>query len=184
MNILSNSQVDRNLKPKCLHIISDLFISCKQEIFKSFDDIMKMIGGAIEACLMDYTQEKDDLDFMNYILELREGVLENLSCVFNAVQDVGKIEVFIPFAKGIVDFINKILRDESMLNIDIIKNALAIIADFCNVYGVKVTPILNINLLKDVIEKFKNNNEYMENEQNKEFILWAQKSITDVILRN
>ena len=184
INILSDSQINRELKPKSLHIISDLFISCKQEVFKSFDDIMKIIGGAFEACLMDYTNEKDNIDFFYYIMELKEGVLETMGCIFNAVQDVGKTEFFIPYAKSTVEFINRILRDIAGLNVDIIKNAIALIADFCNIYGKNIKPILNINLLKDTIENFKNNKEYMENIQNKEFILWAQRSITEVILSN
>ena len=184
MNILSDNQVNRNLKPKCIHIISDLFISCRQEVLKSFDDIMKMMGVAFEACLMDYSSEKDNLDFFNYIMELKEGVLEAMSCIFNAVLDVGKTNFFVPYAKSTVEFINRILRDEAGLNVDIIKNAIALIADFCNAYGKNIKPILNINLLKDVIEKFKSNEELMENQQNKDFILWAQNSITEVVNSN
>ena len=47
LNILSDNTIVRDLKPRCLQIISDLFLSCRQEIFKYFNDIMKMIGGAI-----------------------------------------------------------------------------------------------------------------------------------------
>ena len=184
MNILSDNQVNRNLKPKCIHIISDLFISCRQEVLKSFDDIMKMIGVPLEACLMDYSSEKDNLDFFNYIMELKEGVLEAMSCIFNAVLDVGNTNFFVPYAKSTVEFINRILRDEAGLNVDIIKNAIALIADFCNVYGKNIKPILNINLLKDVFEIFKNNKELMDKQQNKDFILWAQNSITEVINSN
>ena len=184
MNILSDNKVDRNLKPKCIPIISDLFISCRQEVFKSFDDIMKMMGVAFEACLMDNSCEKDNFDFFSYIMELKEGVLEAMSCIFNAVQDVEKTNFFIPYAKRTVEFINRILRDEAGLNIDIIKNAIALIADFCNAYGKNIKPILNINLLKDTIEKFKNNEEFMKNQQDKDFIFWVQDSITKVVTSN
>ena len=103
-------------------------------MFKSFDDIMKMMGVAFEACLMDNSCEKDNFDFFSYIMELKEGVLEAMSCIFNAVQDVEKTNFFIPYAKRTVEFINRVLRDEAGLNIDIIKNAIALIADFCNAY--------------------------------------------------
>ena len=145
---------------------------------------MKMMGVAFETCLMDYSSEKDNLDFFNYIMELKEGVLEAMSCIFNAVIDVGKTNYFVPYVKSIVDFINRILRDEAGLNVDIIRNSIALIADFCNVYGKNIKLLLNINLLKDVFEIFKNNKELMDKQQNKDFILWAQNSINEVVKSN
>ena len=184
LKILSDNQINRDLKPYCFYIISSLFISCKQEIFKYFNEIMTMVGGAFEACQMDYSQLKENNDFFNYIMQLKENVLEMMGCIFNAVQDLGKTEAFIPFAKNTVEFVNRILRDEAQLNNEIIKNAIAVIADFCKVYGTNIKPILNITLLKNIIEKIKNDKEEMEHQEFKEFISWAQKTISDVVISN
>ena len=181
LNILADNTIVRDLKPRCLQIISDLFMFCRQEVFKYFDEIMKMIGGAIQACQINYGTEMDTIDFINYIIGLKEAVLEALSCIFSAVQDEGKTEEFIPYAKGIVEFINLILREEGQSNIDIIRSCIGIIADFCKSYGKKIKPILNANLLKDCIEKFKANEENMEDLQMKKFISWAQQCISDVL---
>ena len=67
---------------------------------------------------------------------------------------------------------------------DIIKSCIGIIADFCVVYGSNIKPILNGNLLRDSIEKFKKSEENMGNEQMRQYITWAQKCITDVIISN
>ena len=184
LNILSDNTIVRDLKPRCLQIISDLLLYCRQEVFKYFKDIMKMIGGAIQACQMDFRAEMDTIDFINYMVELKENVLETLGCIFNAVVEEQKSEEFIPYAKGVVDFINLILREENQLNFDIIKNSIGIIADYCRVYGKNIKPILNAELLKDCIEKFKKSEECLENEQMKAFIAWAQNCITDVLLSN
>lgn len=184
LKILSDNQINRDLKPYCFYIVSSLFLSCKQEIFKYFNEIMTMIGGAFEACQMDNSQQKENIDFINYIMELKENVLETMACIFSAVQDLGKTEAFIPFVKGTVDFINKILRVESELNNEIIKNAIALMADFCKIYGKNIKPILNITLLKNTIEKIKNDKEEMENEEFKSFIFWAQNTIVEAIMNN
>ena len=184
LNILSDNQMSRELKPYCFFIMSSLFLSCKQEIFKYFNEIMTMVGGAFEACLMDYNNQKENIDFINYIMQLKENVLETMGCIFNAVQDLEKTDAFVPYAKSTVIFINKILRDETQLNIDIIRNALAIIADFCRVYGTNIKPILNITLLKNIIEKSKNDKEKMKDKEFQDFILWAQKIISDVVIKN
>ena len=184
LNILSDNTIVRDLKPRCLQIISDLFLSCRQEIFKYFNDIMKMIGGAIQACQMENKDEMDIIDFNNYIAGLKENVLETLTCIFSAVQDEGKTDEFVPYAKGVVEFIHLILREPGQLNIDIIRNCIGIIADYCKIYGKNIKPILNIELIKDCIEKFKKSEEIMGDEQMKYFIYWAQNCITEVILSN
>ena len=184
LNILSDNTIVRDLKPRCLQIISDLFLSCRQEIFKYFNDIMKMIGGAIQACQMENKDEMDIIDFNNYIAGLKENVLETLTCIFSAVQDEGKTDEFVPYAKGVVEFIHLILSGPGQLNIDIIRNCIGIIADYCKIYGKNIKPILNIELIKDCIEKFKKSEEIMGDEQMKYFIYWAQNCITEVILSN
>ena len=184
LNILSNNTIVSDLKPHCLQIISDLFLHCRQEIFKYFDEVMKMIGGAIQACQMNYGTEMDTIDFINYLMKLKEGLLETLSCIFSAVEEEQKTTEFVPYAKDIVNFINIILREEGQLNMEIIKLCIGIIADFCMIYGSNIKPILNGNLLKDSIEKFKKSEENMGNEQMRQYISWAQKCISDVLISN
>ena len=184
LNILSNNTIASDLKPHCLQIISDLFLHCRQEIFKYFDEVMKMIGGAIQACQMNYGTEMDTIDFINYLMKLKEGLLETLSCIFSAVEEEQKTTEFVPYAKDIVNFINIILREEGQLNMEIIKLCIGIIADFCMIYGSNIKPILNGNLLKDSIEKFKKSEENMGNEQMRQYISWAQKCISDVLISN
>ena len=133
---------------------------------------------------MDFRNEMDSTDFINYIIELKDAVLETLGCIFNAVVDEGKTNEFIPYAKGVVEFINKLLREDGQLNIDIIKNSIGIIADYCKVYGKDIKPILDAQLLKDNIEKFKKSEEVMENEQMFQFISWAQNVISNVLISN
>jgi len=183
MKILIDNTINRNLKPKALNVISDLFLYCKEEAFKYFDDIMKMMGGAFEACQMEFT-ENDNIDFINYIVELKQYVLETMSCIFTAVEDMHKLNEFVPYAKYTIEFINRILRDQANLSYEIIKSSLGLIADFCKNYGKNVIPLLDISLLKDKIEKFKENEENMKKESEREFILWVQSTISQVIISN
>ena len=47
--ILSDNSIDRNLKPLCFNIISDLFLFYSNEAFEHFEDIMKILGAANQA---------------------------------------------------------------------------------------------------------------------------------------
>ena len=184
-NILSdnNNNINRELKTLAFGIISELFLHCQQVIFNYFDDIMRFVGLGLEACRMDYGPEKDNIDFINFIMELKDKLLEVLMCIFNAVKDIGKIDEFVQFAKTSVEFINIILRDEAKLNNWIIKNALGLIGHYCESYGKNIKPILNIDLLKNTIENFKKNNPDMEKED-ENLIIWVQKTISDVVTSN
>ena len=183
LNILSDNTIVRELKPRCLHTIADLFIYCRQEVFKYFDDIMKMVGGALQACQMNYGAEMDTIDFINYIIELKASVLETLSSIFMAVQEEGKIIEFIPYAKSIIENINIILREEGQINSEIIQASIALIADFCKAYGKDIKPLLQTTLIKDNIEKLKNDEKNMEDPQMKDLIYWAQQCITDALFK-
>lgn len=186
LDILSDNQVDRNLKTHCFQVISQLFLFCPQEALKYFNEIIKVVGEAFEACKMDYGKEKDNIDFVNYLMELKENLLETMTSIFTAVEDTGKFEAFIPYAKSTIDYINIFLRDNAQLNNGIILNALTLIASFCERYGPNIKPILNIDLLKETIEKFKKNKDEMESKDNyiDYTISWAQSAITKVVISN
>lgn len=181
MNILSNNSVQRDLKPNCFNIISDLFLYCKTEVFKSFNDIMQIVGGALEACKIDLVSEKD-YNNIKYFQDLRDKLLETLSCIFSSIQEINRTEEFIPYVKTILDFINIILREEISLTKDIIKTSIGIIADFCHVYGKNIKNFLNVTLLQNTIKKLEN---YQENENDQmfiDFINWAKAEISKVIV--
>jgi hypothetical protein len=186
LNILSDNQINRNLKTHCFQVISQLFLFCPQEVFKYFNEIMQVVGEAFEACKMDYGKEKDNIDFVNYLMELKENLLETMTSIFTAVEDTGKIDAFIPYVKSTVEYINIFLRDNAQLNNGIILNALTLIATFCERYGANIKAILNIDLLKETIEKFKKNKDEMESKDNyiDYTISWVQNAITKVVISN
>ena len=67
MNILSDNNIDRNLKSYCFNIISDLFICCPNEVFIYFDNIMNVIKGAVEATQMDLPDDTDPDSIKHFI---------------------------------------------------------------------------------------------------------------------
>ena len=105
LKILSDNSIDQTLKPNCFNIISDIFIYCPNEAFKFFGDIMKVIGGAIEATQINFN-ENSDVDICNYFIGLREHLIETITCIFSAVKDIKKVNEFIPFVNSIIKYIN------------------------------------------------------------------------------
>ena len=180
MNILSDNNINQECKPLCFNIISDLFIYCPNEAFKSFENIMKVIGGAIEATKTTFN-EASDPETVRYFVTLREHIMETVTCVFSAVKDIQKTKEFIPYVKNIVNYINIICNDYAN-SIEIINGGLCLIADFCVSYGNDIKPLLNTILIQDMFNKIENDKEVAKNLTIKEGIIWAKNAINSIYI--
>ena len=180
MNILSNNNIDQACKPLCFNIISDLFMYCPNEAFKSFDNIMKVIGGAIEATQVTFN-ENSDQDTCRYFTVLREHILEAITCVFSAVKDIQKTKEFIPYVKNIVNYIN-IVGNDYANSTEIINSGLCLIADLCTSYGHDIKPLLDTKLIQEMFNKVDNDSSLAKNMTLKEGIIWAKNAINSIYI--
>ena len=178
MNILSNDQIDRTLKPLCFNIISDLFMFCPDEAFKYFDNIMKVLGSAIQATQVKFN-ENSEKDNCAHFIDLREHILETLTCIFSAIKTLDKIKEFIPYAECIVNYINFIAVDYAN-SINIMKDGLSLLADFCNSYKSEIKSILNIETIKIMIQTIENDKKESNIQQTIETVNWAKQVISDI----
>jgi hypothetical protein len=178
MNILSNDQIDRNLKPQCFNIISDIYIFCPNEAFKSFENIMKIMGDAIQATIIKI-DENTDLENMHHFIDLREHILENLTCIFSAVKEIDKTKDFIPFVKCIVNYINTIVNDCAN-SVTIMLDGLLLLADFCVSYKADIKAILNIEIIKTMISKVENDKNEIKNQDTLNNLNWAKQVMNEI----
>ena len=175
MKILSDNSVDRNLKPICFNIISDIFIYCPNEGFNFFEDIMKILGEAIQATQikLDENEEKETLE---HFINLREHILESLNCIFHATRKINKIKEFVPYVVCIVNYINFINNDLGN-SLNIVKDSLFILADFCQEYTKDIKSIINIQNIKAMIKKIENDEIEGKNEITIVRLNWAKCAI-------
>ena len=179
MKILSDNSIDRNLKPLCFNIISDLFLYCPNEAFNYFEDTMKILGEAIQATQITL-DENDDKENLEHFINLREHILESLNCVFHAVKEFKKIKEFIPYVFCIVNYTNFISND--FANINIIKDGLFLLADLCEVYKSEIKNILNIENIKTMIKKIENDNIVKKDETFNNSLQWAKNAISEIFI--
>ena len=155
MNILSDDNIDRNLKSFCFNIISDLFICCQNEVFNYFESIMNVIRSAMEATKVTLPDDTEQETIAHFI-DLREHILENVTCIFSAVKDINKTKEFIPFVNTIINYINTIEKDSLCCSLSILTQGLFLIGDFCNAYKQDLKPLLDKDILRDMINKIEN----------------------------
>jgi hypothetical protein len=186
IDIIADNKYDIHLKPKCLTIISNIFVFCPREALKSFDIIMQIIGSGIQA-LQIKLNCKIDIETQVYFNELRDHLLDTLSCIFCVIQEIEKIDEFLPFVKPIINFINFICTDINIISLDVNKSCIKLIINFSKCYGNIIRPFINFKLIKVLIMKLEENQDIINNskdsEENKKFIEWAKnqlnKALTD-----
>ena len=178
INILSDDSIDRKLKPICFNIISDIYIYCPNEAFNFFGDVMKILGGAIQATQikLDENEEKENLE---HFINLREHILESLNCIFHAIRKINKIKEFIPYVVCIVNYINFINNDLGN-SLNIVKDSLFLLADFCQEYTKDIKSIINIENIKTMIKRIENDEIEGKNELTIERLNWAKSAIGEI----
>ena len=139
---------------------------------------MKILGEAIQATQVkfDENEEKENLD---HFINLREHILESLNCVFHAVREFKKIKEFIPYVVCIVNYINFISNDFAN-SINILKDGLFLLADFCDSYKKDIKNILNIENIKNLIQKIENDKTLNKDENFFDSLRWAKNAIGEI----
>jgi hypothetical protein len=181
MNILSNTNIDRHLKSYCFNIISDLFIYCQSEVFKYFDNIMSVIGGAMEATKIQLPDDTEQ-ETVNHFIDLREHILENITCIFSAIKDINKTIEFVPYAKIIIEYIGIISKDSLCYSFQILYQGLLIISDFCVIYKENLKPLLNKDLLMFMINKIEGDKNVTKEARILQELDWAKTCINSILL--
>ena len=181
LGILSDNNIDQNLKPHCFNVLSDIFLYCPDDAFKSFDNIMNVIGSAMQATQIKF-DENSEQETCYYFISLREHILETITCIFSAIKDINKTNEFIPFVKSIMTYINIIGNDEFARSVTIMKDGLFLIGDFCNCYKKDMKILLNTLLINDMYNMIENDRIESRDPTTKEGLIWTKKYINEVLL--
>ena len=116
---------------------------------------MNVIKGAMEATQMDLPDDTDQ-DNIAHFIDLREHILENITCIFSAIKDINQTKEFIPYVNGIIKYINKISQDSLCSSLSILTQSLFLIGDFCVAYKQDLLPLLDKLVLENMINKIEN----------------------------
>jgi hypothetical protein len=181
MSILSNNNIDRHLKSYCFNIISDLFIYCQSEVFKYFDGIMGVIGGAMEATKVQLPDDTEQETIYHFI-DLREHILENITCIFAAIKDINKTVEFVPYVKLIIEYIGIIAKDLLCYSFQILFQGLLLISDFCSIYKEDLRPLLNRELMINMINKLESDKNTKIDPNSLQEIEWAKSCIKNILM--
>ena len=179
LQILSNPDIDKSLKPHAFNVISDLFYCCPNDIFPYYNSIMNLLGSALQAAMN--IQNFDDSENIDYFQDLREHIIETLTCIFNSITDINKQDEFMIYVGPIFTFINTICLDQKCISAEILKSSLGLIGDFCKAYGKNIKNLINPNVVQSIIENLKKPMIYNSDQNIGKTIHYGQKMVENVL---
>ena len=182
IKILSDDNIDVHLKIYSFNIISDLFTHSKKGVFEYFKDIFAIIKKTMKATEIDLPDDSDQ-DDINILIDLREHILENITCMFSALKGKeAQINDFALNACNIILYIEKITKNSLYNSQSVLVQSLCLIADFCNTYKDKFLPfLLKKDDVNNIIEKIEKNLIVKEEPKVLKELDWAKDVINKII---
>lgn len=136
---LGSNDVHRSIKPQILSTFGDLALVLGDSFEKYLETVKRMLSQAMHLSVMQAQSSADD-DFLDYNNELRIGILEAYSGIFQGLGP-GKADLQMKSEVPlIIEFANSIGRDAT-LDDTVVRNCVNLLGDICTVVN-HVGPIL------------------------------------------
>ncbi|XP_068980751.1 importin subunit beta-1 isoform X3 [Bombus flavifrons] len=171
---LGNNSVNRSVKPQIFSVFGDVALSIGPEFKKYLDVVLQTLAQASQANV-----DRSDYDMIDYLNELREGVLEAYTGIVQGLRGdvsnpcpdaaIALVEPHVPF---IIQFITSIAQDREHSEGNIAASV-GLLGDLVTVFGVKLLPMVETEPLTDFLTKARRS----RTEKTKTLANWAAKEI-------
>ncbi|XP_043288771.1 importin subunit beta-1 isoform X2 [Venturia canescens] len=149
---LGNETVHRSVKPQILSVFGDVALSIGPEFKKYLDVVLLTLAQASQANV-----DRSDYDMVDYLNELRVGVLEAYTGITQGLRgdgatpspDVALVEPHVPF---IITFITSIALDRE-LSEEAMAASIGLLGDLVTVFGAKLLPMVETEPLTELLTK-------------------------------
>ncbi|XP_074032733.1 importin subunit beta Fs(2)Ket isoform X2 [Leptinotarsa decemlineata] len=147
---LGDQSVHRSVKPQILSVFGDMVLSIGPEFKKYLDVVLSTLAQASQAHV-----DRNDFDMIDYLNDLREGVLDAYTGIIQGLKgdgpvpnpDVMILEPHIPF---IVQFITVVAQDNEHSD-GTVAVAAGIVGDLCTAFGAPMVQLLDLESINEML---------------------------------
>jgi len=183
--------IEGRIQPYCDTIMSALLQSLQNQalhrsvkppLVSAFSDIALAIGAAFEPYLqhslmmmMQASQTRapdDDDDFIEYVNQLREGILEAYTGITQGLADGNKINLLLPYAEPIFQLM-ELISNEGHYDMAVLSKSIGLIGDLASCAGPDVARYLNQPYIHSLLQAGRTS--YNENTQST--TAWATENV-------
>ncbi|KAG2619955.1 hypothetical protein PVAP13_3NG143712 [Panicum virgatum] len=138
---LSNSMLNRSVKPPIFSCFGDIALAIGENFEKYLPYGMPMLQGAAE--LLGTLDQSDD-DMVDYGNQLRRGIFEAYSGILQGIKGP-KAQLMIPYATHLLQFTEAVFRDRSRDD-SVTKAAVAVLGDLADTLGASSKDLFQAHL--------------------------------------
>ncbi|XP_065342738.1 importin subunit beta-1 isoform X3 [Cloeon dipterum] len=150
---LGDNTVHRSVKPQILSVFGDIALSIGHDFGKYLTVVLQTLAQASQVDV-----DRSDFDMLDYLNELREGILEAYTGIIQGLKDedgnneAGKtcllaLESHLP---SIIHFVSTCSQDPDHSD-SIIHNCAGLVGDLCLTYGAKVLPLVDAEAVNEML---------------------------------
>ncbi|KAH9320615.1 hypothetical protein KI387_015254 [Taxus chinensis] len=135
---LSSDQLHRSVKPSIFSCFGDIALAIGEHFEKYLGYAMPMLQRAAELSVQSVGQEDELIEYTN---QLRNGILEAYSGIFQGFKNSAKKELLMHYAGHILQFLESIYQDKDRDDV-VTKAAIGVLGDLADTLGANAAPLL------------------------------------------
>ena len=167
---LQSAELDRDIKPSILSCIGDIALAIQGHFEKYLGAVMVVLQQASQTRNVD----PNDLDFMDYIDNLREGVFEAYSGILHGLSTAKKVQLMAPYMQHAVAFVEFLAKESEEIRDHVLHAGCAFIGDVGKTLG---PPGIALFQNRDPIRRFVQLGANSKNKATAEAAEWAKSKL-------
>ncbi|CAN6483668.1 unnamed protein product [Victoria cruziana] len=171
---LSCDQLHRSVKPLIFSCFGDIALAIGENFNRYLVYTMPMLRSAAEFIMQSRFEDDDGVEFAN---QLRSGILEAYSGIFQGFKSSTKSQILMPYTGHILEFLESIYQERDMDD-TVTKAAVGVLGDLADTLGVSAAPLLRQSVFyRDFVDECLSSDDCMI----KETAEWAQLTVRRVV---
>jgi len=168
---LQNPHLNRTVKPPVLSCFGDIALAISGNFAKYLQVVMTMLQQAAGTEI--HTEDEELLDYM---MMLREGILEAYTGIIQGLQTDNKADLMLPFVPAMMEFVARISRDPNRWE-SVSRACAGVIGDLASNLHAKVGSFMSQPFVAELLRDCQTEE---KTEQTQEVGRWAQQILTDM----
>ncbi|OMJ76011.1 hypothetical protein SteCoe_24726 [Stentor coeruleus] len=154
-NVFTNQQLEFDTKIRAIETLTDIGAYCIRQFIPYLPNVMKFINEA-SAHSLDFNLEKNNPEFVEYLIELREAILNFYIGITNGFYGSKNADILYEYLPEMIKYGLTILQSPFSQSSDFLGSFIGFIGDIAKIYGSKAALFLKIPEIIQLIEINKN----------------------------
>ncbi|KAK6353022.1 karyopherin beta [Orbilia brochopaga] len=129
LNNLRSNHLNQQYKPAILQCFGDI----AQAIGGAFDTYLQVVMQVLQQASYIQITPDSSIDMLDYVLSLREGIMDAYDGVIIAMKTSGKATVLVPYVQSIFEFLNMIAQDQNRTEA-LLRSAMGVLGDLADAF--------------------------------------------------